>query len=86
MDKGLHFLEYALLGSLLFSAIRHETTLKRAFFASFTLASFYGMTDEYHQHFVAMRESDIADVAADLFGALTGASAGYFYCRRLTVE
>ena len=67
-------------------ALRHERTLIRAFYASFALASFYGMTDEYHQRFVAMRESDIADVAADAFGALVGAFACYFYCRRLTVE
>ena len=86
MDKALHFIEYALLGALLFRALRHDRSLTGAFYASFAIASLYGMTDEYHQRLVAMREPDLADVAADAFGALAGTLSCYFYYRRLAVE
>lgn len=37
------------------------------------LASFYGVSDEYHQSFVPGREASAADAAKDLAGAALGA-------------
>ena len=33
----------------------------------------YGVTDEFHQHFVPMRTPDVADWGMDTIGATTGA-------------
>ena len=86
LDKGLHFIGYALLGWLLYHALRHETAPGRALYASFLLASLYGISDEYHQSFVPSRQADAADVLADAAGALAGSIAANVCLRRAPGE
>ena len=74
-DKLIHFIEYAILGFLLFSALYEGMALKRAAFFAVVLAALYGATDEFHQYFVADRDSDLFDLLADSVGGAAGTSA-----------
>lgn len=84
-DKVIHAAVYAVLGVLNARALGRTSTLsRRTLVASATgLALFYGVTDEIHQLFVPGRMADVADVAADAVGSLTGAfSAASIAARR----
>jgi len=72
-DKVLHFIEYAILGFLLFGAFMEESWAKSPVLLSFLAATAYGMSDEFHQYFVAFRESDLLDLLADSAGGGAGA-------------
>jgi len=71
-DKHVHALMYAGLCALLVRALaggwRAPVTLGVAAFATM-LATIYGASDEWHQHFVPTRTMDAADLAADAIGA-----------------
>jgi VanZ family protein len=76
-DKALHAIEYAGLGLLLCRAFRGERVgwwLSVAL--ALVVASAYAGSDEWHQSFVAGRDSDIVDWVADTIGAVLG-SVGY---------
>ncbi len=81
-DKLLHFIEYAIFGFLLFAALYEGMAVKKAVFLSFIMATIYGATDEFHQYFVADRDSDLFDLLADSIGGAAGAAAGVFFKRR----
>jgi len=75
-DKMLHAAVYGLLGALW---ARSFNTLKswqgrpwRLFAASVALTTLYGLSDEWHQSFVAARTADGADLLADFIGGATG--------------
>ena len=69
-----HFAVYAVLGALLFTSFTHETADPgRAVAFAVLAASFYGVTDEFHQAFVPGRVPDVADWGMDTIGALAGA-------------
>jgi VanZ family protein len=76
-DKVLHALVYSVLGALCFLAIRRTWPIKtsRLIGLSVLLATAYGLSDEFHQLFVAGRSADLHDALADAIGALVGASA-----------
>jgi VanZ family protein len=65
-DKGIHFLEYAVLGWLCAAA-----SSRTASFAMF-VAVLWGLSDEIHQAFVPGRSSELGDVVADAIGAFAG--------------
>jgi VanZ family protein len=73
-DKGLHVGGYALLALLFARAFRREgagwlvTTV-----AAIVFTSLYGASDEWHQLFTPLRDSDIRDWLADTLGAVIGA-------------
>lgn len=72
-DKVLHFLEYGLLSSLFFYSLRRSSPrrgIRATAVLSILFASLYGASDEIHQYFVPGRDSSIADVLADVFGAI----------------
>ena len=71
-DKVIHFIEYAIFGFLLFSALYEGMVLKKAVFLSIFMAAIYGATDEFHQYFVAHRDSDPFDLLADSLGGVAG--------------
>lgn len=76
-DKGVHAVEYGVLGVLLAHALAGTFALRsRAvlWWWAAGLTVLFGMTDEIHQAFVPGRSSDILDVAADAVGAVAGAS------------
>ena len=74
-DKGLHFVEYSLMGWLCVRATAATWPgAKRwriALFAIF-MASIWGLSDELHQALVPGRSAEVADFAADVLGAIAG--------------
>lgn len=68
-----HFLEYAILGALMWFALSSSSVGFSAIALAVLAASLYGITDEFHQHFVPGRVPDIADWGVDTIGALAGA-------------
>lgn len=75
-DKLIHFIEYAIFGFLLFSALYEGMAVKKAVFFSIFMAAIYGATDEFHQYFVAHRDSDLFDLLADSLGGVAGTATG----------
>ena len=74
-DKIMHFLGYAVLGALVFRALKKTRPHRRMFQVALfgvLLTTLYGMSDEVHQSFVASRMAEMADVAADFVGGTFG--------------
>jgi VanZ family protein len=65
LRKLAHTAEYAILGALLFRAVRSAP-------AAVLLASAYAVTDEVHQTFVSGRHGSPLDWVIDSAGALLG--------------
>jgi VanZ family protein len=65
LRKLAHFGEYAVLGALLYRAVRGEP-------ASIVLGSLYAVTDEVHQSFVAGRTGSPVDWLIDTAGVVAG--------------
>ncbi len=75
VDKVLHVTAYGILGILFYRAyqtLRLKDNIKMLVLLSVVSASLYGISDEIHQSFVPSREAEIADVIADMIGALSG--------------
>ena len=73
-----HMIGYGLLGGLAFRAFAGATwagITGSGAVRAVLLAAAYGVTDEWHQRFVANRNSDIHDWFADVGGALLGVLA-----------
>ncbi len=72
-DKVLHTLEYGGLGFLLARALPLRRPLPRVLLCA-ALGLAFGVSDEFHQTFVAGRQgNDLGDMTADLIGATLGA-------------
>jgi len=69
-DKAWHAGFYAVLGALLWRALR-PSGLSGALLA-IALGAAYGYTDEVHQRFVAGRFYDLGDWAFDIIGLVCG--------------
>jgi VanZ family protein len=86
-DKGAHALLYAGLGVLLVRALagglRRRITVAIALAATL-IGAVYGVSDEFHQHFVPPRQVEALDVVADTIGtgAAAFALAGWSIARR----
>ena len=75
-DKLLHTIEYFWLALLFARALTGEgLTWLVAIIVATLLTSAYGATDEYHQLFVPLRDSNVRDWIADTLGATVGAIA-----------
>ncbi len=76
-DKGIHFVEYGILGWLCARATAGTwpgaPRWKTAALAA-TIATLWGLSDECHQFFVPGRSAEIGDAVADLLGAVAGAA------------
>lgn len=79
-DKAGHFLMYGLLGTLLARLGRSS----RAAWLALAATSFFGVSDEWHQSFVAGRSSEFGDWIADTAGAALAIAlyAGWPWYRR----
>lgn len=76
-DKGVHFVEYAVLGVLVAHAVLRSSqthSRPRAFLVALLVCGAWGMLDEFHQSFVPGRMSDVRDLVADVFGSSLGAA------------
>jgi len=69
-DKLVHAIAYAIMAYAAWSAFRHHLA-KHLLLAvvSVLFASMYGVSDEFHQSFVAGRDADVWDWLADTVGA-----------------
>ena len=68
-----HLGEYFVFGTLLYWALRASGLGEYTVIAAIIIASLYGVTDEFHQHFVPMRTPDVADWGMDTVGGAVGA-------------
>lgn len=68
-----HFFLYAVLGMLLYLALPRDKRIRTLLIAA-SLASLYGVTDEFHQSFVPGRTPDILDWLVDTCAATLAAS------------
>ena len=78
VDKLAHGIIYAALSALVcravFNAWRPRVWQKLPLAAiGITAAVVFGLSDEWHQSFVAARSADALDLAADAVGAIVGA-------------
>ena len=76
-----HFLGYAVLGVLVFLALKPGRSPMAVFALTVLFCSLYGITDEFHQSFVPSRSPDIADWGVDTIGAAFGAAAALLIAR-----
>jgi VanZ family protein len=65
LRKLAHLAEFAVLGALLYRALRREP-------AAIALGSLYAVTDEIHQTFVSGRQGSPLDWLIDTVGVLAG--------------
>ena len=75
LDKLLHVLAYFILAILFFRAYRSQfikTRYNVLIWISVLSSILYGISDEIHQHFVPVRQSDVMDVLADALGSIIG--------------
>jgi VanZ family protein len=85
-DKLLHFIEYAALGAAWYRALRGEgMSAASALVAAAVATAAYGVSDEWHQSFVPLRDASIRDWLTDLLGGAAGA-AFYGICITDDVE
>jgi VanZ family protein len=71
-DKVHHMMTYGLFGLLWYRAFRFcggTWAAPRAVFLAILASALYGVTDELHQWFVPLRETDPWDLMADTVGA-----------------
>lgn len=77
-----HFVLYAVLGALYAVALPVTEPRWRALVLAVVLASAYGITDEFHQHFVPGRMPDVMDWAVDTAGAAAAVTTLHLVSRR----
>lgn len=70
-----HFVEYAVLGGLLYAALLLDSRPGRSAVLAVLIASAYGATDELHQMLTPGRVPDVMDWVVDTLGALAGTAA-----------
>ncbi len=73
-DKLIHLTIYFVFAALVYRALRFEGispfVRSRAAILTVGIITFYGMTDEFHQHFVPGRTMDVFDWVADVAGGI----------------
>ena len=87
-DKGIHFVEYAVLGFLCANAARRSFPTRaawRTLLVGAFVAAAWGLGDELHQAFVPGRSPEALDVVADALGSLAGASLRFAVSRLRTL-
>lgn len=80
-----HFTEYLIFGLLLFLAVRRTWPAlgwAKLALVAIAFASFYAITDEFHQSFVPGRMCDPADWLTDTLGATLGVALAVLVGRR----
>lgn len=76
---------YAVLGALFFRAYRTlpiGNKHKILILISMLSSSFYGLSDELHQHFVPYRQADGLDALANILGSIIGVLSYQFLFRK----
>ena len=76
LDKLLHFIEYFIFLLLAFRAFSNPPVSIRGIWAYILASTFsiiFAALDEYHQSFVAGRQSDFYDLVSDVCGIILAA-------------
>ncbi|WP_333862013.1 VanZ family protein [Clostridium sp.] len=81
--KASHFLEYCILGILLFNSIKGKFKIKKVFIISIAVVILYACTDEIHQIFIPGRTARIKDIFIDTAGGSAGLLLGYFINKKV---
>ena len=81
-DKLLHFVEFFILGGLLYLAFAYAGWQPWDAPLAISLGVAYGFVDEFHQLFVTGRSTDIFDALADAAGVLVAVGILMFLERR----
>jgi len=82
--KTAHFLEYFIMGFLLYNALAGRKELRKALLLTIILGTLYAVSDEIHQYFVPGRTMSIYDVIIDCAGLMTGTLMTFlFYFLRI---
>jgi VanZ family protein len=68
-DKLAHLLEYGVLASLIYFALKKSQASLHPILIPFLVAFLYGVSDEVHQYFVPGRDADLFDAVANGVGA-----------------
>ncbi len=74
-DKVYHFIEYAILAVLTYRAFYYSRKGQSDVFVvllTIICVVLFGCTDELHQWFVPLRDSDVWDLMADALGGISG--------------
>ncbi len=83
LDKGLHMIEFALLGFLLslgfFLSFESSVRVKSAM--TLAIGILLGCLDELHQYFVPERSFEVLDMVADSIGIFIGLIIFYYLSR-----
>ena len=80
-DKIIHFIEYFVLGILLyrwFSNVEMLPGKRRVLITTLFVGIMYAFTDEWHQSFVPGRDSSLFDVLFDSIGVAAASSSFSF--------
>jgi VanZ family protein len=84
--KTAHFVEYSILGLLLWRLIHFDPAWaacrSRELLTALLVAALYGASDEFHQCFVPGRQAAVRDVLLDTCGAAFGLAALWAARRR----
>jgi len=82
-DKLIHATAYAVMAFLAWQAFAHRIVNVHVLLcAVIAFASFYGISDEFHQSFVAGRNADVWDWLADTLGASLAAFILHYQAQR----
>ena len=80
-DKLIHFVEYFILGLLLFYVLYEEPASKSFFLKSLLFMSLIPILDECIQYFTPRRISSLYDAMADYLGCYSGCFTYYIFNR-----
>jgi VanZ family protein len=79
IKKGSHAFGYGLLGLSYYYALPRSLSRMYRWVLALIMAILFALSDEYHQSFVAGRNSSLGDVAIDGFGAIVALFLGAGY-------
>jgi len=82
-DKLAHFVEFWVMGALLFLTFAFADLRPWDSVIAVTLGAAYGIVDEYHQSFVPGRTADPIDAAVNVLGVLVAVALLMYVQRRL---
>ena len=72
IDLFLHFIEYLILGFLLFQSITKDGFSINPIYGSILIGISFAISDEFHQSFVPGRQTSIFDIISDSVGLVSG--------------
>ncbi len=88
-DKCVHFVEFGILGFLLYCALyisKPNLPSVLRILSAAILTGLYGLSDEIHQLYVPTREFSLYDLTADITGALFFSCLAYLCQKHMIIS